>query len=81
MTTETIGTAPTPAPEPPAPAWRRSLQLATNATWKAIGVPAEAKPFCVTQNDIGGGEHTLEVSVTVMPVTSGGQSQSQSQSQ
>ena len=30
---------------------------------------------------IGGGEHTLEVSVTVMPVISGGQSQSQHQGQ
>ncbi|MFD4000888.1 hypothetical protein [Streptomyces rubiginosohelvolus] len=61
MSTETIGTAPTPTPEPPTPSWMRGLQLATNATWKAIGIPAEASPFCVTQNDMGDGEHTGHV--------------------
>jgi len=42
VTTETIRTNPQPAP---APEWQAGLQLAMNATWKAIGVPASAQPF------------------------------------
>ncbi|WP_424918910.1 hypothetical protein [Streptomyces sp. wa1064] len=53
MTTETIGTAPTTS-EPPTPIWQRSLQLAMNATWTAIGVPsAAAEPFHAGQTTWG----------------------------
>ncbi|MFG2506775.1 hypothetical protein ACGFOW_14865 [Streptomyces rubiginosohelvolus] len=51
MSTETIGTAPTPTPEPPAP-WKRGLQLAANATWKAIGI-STAEPFYTGQKTWG----------------------------
>ncbi|MFW3459660.1 hypothetical protein ACN24K_01535 [Streptomyces microflavus] len=58
MSTETIGTE-TPAPAPAA--WQRGLQQAMTATWKAIGVPSAAAPFCIAQNDVGGGKHTGNV--------------------
>ncbi|MCX4504289.1 hypothetical protein [Streptomyces anulatus] len=53
MTTETIRTAPTATPEPPTPTWQRSLQLATNATWKTIGIPTAAEPFYTGQKTWG----------------------------
>ncbi|GGZ52980.1 hypothetical protein [Streptomyces rubiginosohelvolus] len=52
MSTETIGTAPTPTPEPPTPKWKRSLQLAANATWKAVGI-STAEPFYTGQKTWG----------------------------
>ncbi|WP_299542091.1 hypothetical protein [uncultured Streptomyces sp.] len=45
----------------PMPAWKAGLQLATTATWTAIGIPTAAAPYCVTQTDIGGGQHTGNV--------------------
>lgn len=39
MTTEAIGTTPTPAE----PAWKGGLERATAATWKAIGIPTSAR--------------------------------------
>ncbi|MGW7473694.1 hypothetical protein ACWGIT_19125 [Streptomyces cyaneofuscatus] len=59
MSTETIDTATQPAP---APAWKRGLEQATAATWKAIGVPTQAVPFCVVQKDYEGrGEYAGDV--------------------
>ncbi|MEU6952110.1 hypothetical protein [Streptomyces sp. NPDC045714] len=50
MSTETIGTNPQPAL---APTWQSGLQLAMNATWKAIGVPSAAEPFHAGQTTWG----------------------------
>ncbi|MFJ9889842.1 hypothetical protein ACIQRW_28860 [Streptomyces sp. NPDC091287] len=50
MSTETIGTTPQPAP---APTWQAGLQLAMNATWKAIGIPTTAQPFHAGQTSWG----------------------------
>lgn len=35
------------------PDWRAAQQQATNATWQASGIPADA-PFCVSQTERGG---------------------------
>ncbi|MEU7331371.1 hypothetical protein [Streptomyces parvus] len=52
MSTEAIGTTSTPTPEPPTPAWKHGLQLATDATWKVIGIPTSAAgPIAATQRD------------------------------
>ncbi|MEV6471563.1 hypothetical protein [Streptomyces sp. NPDC051657] len=49
MSTETIGTTPSPTP---APAWTRGLEQATAACWKAIGIPTSAHgPIAATQRD------------------------------
>ncbi|MER7696207.1 hypothetical protein [Streptomyces sp. NPDC096095] len=40
MSIETI-----PQPASATPAWQSGLQLAMNATWKALGIPTAAGPF------------------------------------
>ena len=60
LTQPRIAAALATAAEParPLPTWKESLQLATNATWKAVGIPTAAAPYCVTQDDKGGGVYT-----------------------